>query len=204
MPVEDYVVGTGLTKRDRRRIKFSKPPTTEEREAFKDALKPRTFDRAVEDAEAQAIQVLEAEGLRTDGLACVAEMQSREWYADVIVSMVSRTRAYIPRVAAGRGDWADDLATAALNLGYLICEAKLKFEWEEDTIFGAETRESQRVRGGKRGEQQHREMLAKIERAQQLANELFAEGFKKEDVLTELEERGFGSADTLRRQIRKP
>ena len=134
------MVGTGLTKRARRRVRFSKPPTAEEMEAAKDAFKNLTFDRAVEDAEARAIEVLEAAGLRTDGVACVAEMQSQEWYADVIVSMVSRNRAAITRVAAGRGDEADDLARAALNLGYLICEARFKLEWEEDTQLGIKDR----------------------------------------------------------------
>ena len=140
MPVEDYVVGTGLTKRDRRRIIFSKPPTAEEREAAKEMLIPRTFDRAVEETEAWAIGVLKAAGQRTDGKAHGTEMQSQEWYANEIVSMLSRNRSAIIRVAAGKVDWADDLARACLNLGYLICEAKLKFEWEEDTVLGTKVR----------------------------------------------------------------
>ena len=147
MPIERYVVGTGLTKRDRRRIKFSKPPTAEERVAAKGAFKNLTFDRAVEEAEAWAIEVLKDAGLRTDGLACVAEMQSKEWYADVIVRRISRNRAAIIRVAAGRGDQADDLARANLNLGYLICEAKLKFEWEDDALRGIRAAAHQKTIG---------------------------------------------------------
>ena len=63
MPVERYLVGTGLTQRDRRRIIFSNPPTDEERVAAKGAFKNLSFDRAVEEAEAWAIEVLKDAGL---------------------------------------------------------------------------------------------------------------------------------------------
>ena len=173
MPIERFKEGTGLTARPSKRYTY--PLTEAEEEEFRVHLerigKISTFEAKMAVLEERARKVLQSSDLPTDGAAQINTAQSREWYANQIITrlkMIQEHRARLlgalselegfkkgekrKQVEARRRD-LEGLIVNCLWLGTTASEAEFKDTWEADTELGIKDRRG-RVKGAQVVKQQ--------------------------------------------------
>jgi len=131
MAVQRRVVGSGITKREV--LVFAGSPA-DVRDTLQAASASATFEAQITEADATASKILAAAGpdIASDTPAAYAQQIRR------LIQIV--------RGAIGRND-AAEAARYALNLGALIREADLKFEWEKHALNGAQYSQRQSSSG---------------------------------------------------------
>jgi hypothetical protein len=169
MPVKKVLVGDGITARER--VRVTAPHGKAETEAIKkgitQASKAGSFDGMVSGVEAWALSVLLDAGMPTDGSAHTGQGDTPERYANEIVNRLGFVRAVIERGEAERA------ARFSLQLGVLIEQARLKFEWEKPALMGQEV-ERGASKGGKKRADRYSHDYAALLAAKQKAHPLWS------------------------------